>query len=499
MHTFWHHYHCLTSLYFWNPLRFSMKRIFSFLVLSCLFLLPNAEAQQGHNIEFEIKNYEYDTVLVAYYYGDRHLIQDTLISKNKKNFRLEGAKALNSGVYLMLTWPDKKFIQFMVNDLDQEFNIYVDAKDLSVVKFKGSEDNDAFFKYLDLIGDMRAKAATFREKLDALPEGDKKREKLEKELDKLDDRVSKEQNKLLQDHPEFITTMLVNANKPIDIPDFEGLDGDVKEKKYRYYKAHYFDNIELANPSSLRTPYFHTKIMDYLEKMTVQVPDSIAESMDYILKEVQPAEDTYRFYLSYFLNDAAKSKIVGYDAIYVHLMDNYYSKGLAPWSEEDNLKKLKQNAERLRPVLIGKKVDDITLYKEDGAEFKLSDVTSKYTVIMFWAPDCGHCKKAMPDAIAFNEKFKDRGVTFLAVCTKTKDKYQSCWDVLEEKNMLGFVNLGDQYGRSRFKSKFNVRTTPKIFILDEQREILMKNIGSKQLEEVMNHIMEQDSNPTTEN
>ena len=42
------------------------------------------------------------------------------------------------------------------------------------------------------------------------------------------------------------------------------------------------------------------------------------------------------------------------DAVYVHIVKNYYAKGLAPWTEEDQLKKIVKNAEKLEPLLIGK-------------------------------------------------------------------------------------------------------------------------------------------------
>jgi len=56
-----------------------------------------------------------------------------------------------------------------------------------------------------------------------------------------------------------------------------------------------------------------------------------------------------------------------------------------------------------------------------------------------------------------------------------------------------FINLGDPFGKSRFKRKFNVRTTPKTFILNKDREILMKNVSAKQLDEIMTYILENES------
>ncbi len=466
-----------------------MRRI----ILSCFcffVLLAFANAQvvkSGHQVDFEINAYENDTLIVAYYYGDRHLVQDTLLAVKPGKFVLKGDEPLNPGVYLMMTKPEGKYSQFLVNENEQFFKIKCKAGELSKLKIKGSNDNKLFYDYMEFLAEMRPRAEFLSNEIKELDSSDPEHILKSRALEKLDKQVLEKQEKIVEENPNTITAMLIKGNKSIDIPDFEGSDDEIQQNKFLYFRDHFFDFVDLGNPAIIRTPFLHQKIERYVEKLTYQHPDSIIHSIDYLLSKLEGG-DGYKFYLSYFLNDAAKSKVVGHDAIYVHLMDNYYSKGKAPWADDENLKKLKKNADRMRPVLIGKTVDDLELFREDGSPFKLSDVSTSYTVIMFWAPDCGHCKKAMPDAIAFNEKFKDKDVSFLAVCTKTRDKYATCWEAIEEKNMQGFLNLGDEFHKSRFKSKLNVRTTPLIFILDKNREILIKGIGAAQLEEVMNQI-----------
>ena len=212
---------------------------------------------------------------------------------------------------------------------------------------------------------------------------------------------------------------------------------------------------------------------------------------------MKPAEETYKFYLSYFLNTYAASKIVGHDAIYVHLIDNYYSKGLADWVKEENLKELIAEANKLRPTLIGKIGQDIKVYRKDKTPIALSEIDTKYLLLYFWAPDCGHCKKATPHVIDFYKKYKDTlglDIEILAVCSKVRDakKIDDCWNAVEEKGMDLWINATDINHESRFKLKYNVQTTPSIFILNQDREIIMKKIGAEYLDEVMQEIIRVD-------
>lgn len=93
--------------------------------------------------------------------------------------------------------------------------------------------------------------------------------------------------------------------------------------------------------------------------------------------------------------------------------------------------------------------------------------------------------------VEFANKFKDRGVKIFAVCTAVSDKGPECWKSAEEKGFsdILFLNTYDPYIQSRYKTLYDVKSTPQIFILDRKHEILMKRIGAEQLPEVMEEVM----------
>ena len=226
-----------------------------------------------------------------------------------------------------------------------------------------------------------------------------------------------------------------------------------------------------------------------MEKLTPVHPDSIIQSIDYLLTRMEPAQETFRYYLSYFYNSIVKKRIIGMDAVTVHLVDEYYSKGKAPWLDEENMLKIQENADFIRPTLIGKKAQNIILYQEDGTPWELYQDSSEYLVMIFWAPECGHCSKAMPKYLEFNEKYKSSGIKMVSICTKTGSKYEDCWKGVKEKNMEGLLNLGDQYLKSKYKTKYDVRQTPKLFILDRNKEIILKDVPAENLEQLMDEVI----------
>ncbi len=462
-----------------------MRLLFAFI----LFAFSSALFGQAYNIDLKIKNYENDTLIVGYYYGDRQLVKDTLFAESKGKFSFKGQEKLDGGMYILLFKPANNILQFLMPEDDQIFSLECDIKDLSFAKVKGSKDNEAFFGYLSYLQTRRAEADPLRAKIKEAEEKETKDDVSKAKLDKLDKEVDAFREKVLRENPNSVTYQLLRSNIEQDLPQFEGTEEEVQMAKYRYYKKHYFDNIDFAYPSLIRTPYFYDRINTYIEKLTPKAPDSIILSIDYLLAKMKGNEDAYKFCLSTLLNKYAKNKFIGMDAIYVHMIDKYYSNGEADWVDEENLIKMKENANNLRPILIGKVFPNITVYKEDKTPLMIHSVESEYTMVIFWAPDCGHCKKSMPSIIEFYETYKDKGLKVVSICSKGGGKLENCWEFIKEKGMEGFINTGDEH--QTYRKYVYVPSTPKIFILNNKKEILIKDVPSEELSNVMDEILKE--------
>jgi len=465
-------------------------KLYQLLLIAFCFSLTSKVAAQ-YDLTFKLDNFDGDTLIIGNYYADKQLVKDTLYSNGKKGvFEYKGSDTIPAGVYFLMPIPRQEYIQFFIRENDANFKLTWNTKDVTDVKVKGSEDNQVFLEYVDYLAEMRPKADVFRQRIAKADSTDAKDEEAEKFLKELDQKVEKMQDEMLALDPDFMTVKFVKANRQIDMPSFDDVPEDQRQyKTYRYYKDHYFDNIDIGDPANLRTPYLHQRIEYYIQKLTPQDPDSISASVDYILGSMEErAPESFRYYLSYFLNEYAKMKIVGMDAVYVHLVDNYYAKGKADWVDEETLTKIVNQAEELRPSLIGKTFPNVKTYKMDGSPIELNDIESPYTVVVFWAYDCGHCTKAMPDIVSFYDEWESKGVTLMTICTKGgEDKTEKCKEAIPKKNMDKFLNTFDPY--QRYRKLIQIKSTPKIFILDSEKKILIKDIPAKELKNIMPDII----------
>jgi thiol-disulfide isomerase/thioredoxin len=469
---------------------FPLKLVFSYLSLLAFFLFSvnDTIAQNAVEINIKVKNYENDTLIIGNYFGERQVVFDTLYAKKPGVFDLKKQEPLQPGMYMALIKPQNTFIQFMANLNESKFSFEFDAEDLEDVKFKNSKDNNLFYSYVRFIKDLRLNSERIKEQKKMAEQSGEDVSSLDEELKKFDKQVVDFQKDIINNHRGTLTALLLAANKEVEIPEFTvGDEAVLRQKRYEYFKEHYFDNIDMTHPAFLRMPYGFNKLDTYLNKVLVQIPDSVNAGLDLIFQKLEPNEEAFRYYLSYYLNHYSKSKIVGIDGIVVHLIDKYYAKGKAPWVSEENMEKILKSANDLRPLLIGKICPNFTTYTEDGKAVELHKIDSDYTILLFWANDCGHCKKAMPHYVEYMEKNKDKDITFMTVCSKAQDKVKTCWEGVKEKKMEGFINTADEY--ARWRRLMAVDSTPKMFVMDRDKKILIKDLPAERFAEIMEDVM----------
>jgi thiol-disulfide isomerase/thioredoxin len=464
-----------------------MKNIILFFLFLAITISAIAN-NGGYSIKIKLNGYKEKELLLAYYFGDKQYVKDTVAINPQGYFVFEGKEKLPGGVYMVVMQPNSTYFQLVVSDQEQHFTVIANAEEpVKDIKIEGSPDNKLLYEYLKYLGDKRPLADTMRAQLERLKDNPKEVERISRELEKLNDEVQVYQKSLIAKYPKTLTVAIIKANLLLDFPTYSGTPQVQDSLKWRYSLQHFFDNIDMTDPRMLRTPFLFERIDYYIEKLNIQHPDSLSRAVDFILEKVRPTEETFKYYLIHFLNFYAKSNIVGMDAVYVHLVDKYYATGKAPWTDSTQLKNIVENANELRPTLIGKTAPNIQLEGRDGKKFNVQDVQSEYTVLYFWAYDCGFCKKSTPVIKEFYDKYKDKGVKLIAVCRKFGKDVPECWKYVDENGVQDWIHAVDPYN---FAKVYYIKSTPQIFILNKNKEILSKRLAPEQLNEVMDRIIE---------
>jgi thiol-disulfide isomerase/thioredoxin len=485
-----------------------MKKI---LLFGALFLLlPFIASSKGYNIKVKIKNVKNDTIYLAHYYSKSIYPDDTLVLDKNGEGVFKGDKSLPGGLYIIYL-PNKQYFDFLI-DNNQTFAITNDTSDfLKNMVIVGDVQNQKFLEYQRNLQSKREEREKLdKEKADSLTKPERK-EKIEQRIKELTKEVVDYQKRVIKENPGTFLSVFLNALLDIEVPDPPVKeDGTIDSAfQYYYYRNHYLDNFDLADARLLRTPLYENKLMQYLNQIIPQVPDTIIKEIDVVLNKTRNDSDLYRFNLVKIFNHFAKSQIMGYDAIYIHLAENYYLKDNVNWADSTFLEKLREHVIENKPTLIGNITPDIELIvlpdehfvaaKEDstiknflhaGQKIMLHQIEADYVILAFWEKDCGHCRKTIPELHKlYLDELRDKKVVVIAYHTLFGEEGKVKWvDFVNEHQIYGWVNAWNPYSY-KVKELYNVKSTPMIFVLDKDKRIVAKRIGPPQAVEIIDELI----------
>lgn len=473
-------------------------RIFCLLIV---FSLNQSVFSQGYDIKIRIKNLKDTSVLLGHYVNKSMYPDDTARLDYNGYGVFKGKKKLAGGMYVVYL-PSTKFFQILIDE-DQQFSIESDTSDfVNTVKIKSSDDNIVFYEFQKYMYALSEEASAIQQKI-TLSENEPEIEELKTMLKKLgDDRITHIKN-IIQKHPTLFVSTFLKATLDIEVSEPPMLANGKKDSiwQYYYFRDHYFDNFNFADPRLLRTPLIEDKVMDYMTKVIPQIPDSIILYADAIINKSKADSNVFRFMLITLFNHFAKSNIMGMDAVYIHLAEKYYITD-SWWSDKKFIEDLKERIQKAKPLLIGQKAPDMELmlvpdnhflaaendttlkrFPHVGSKIQLHNIDARYIVLVFWEAECGHCKTVIPQLHGiYQSSLKNNNIKVLSVSTLFGEEGKIKWvDFVNNKKLYNWMNAWNPYSY-QFKIQYDIVTTPQIFILDKDKKIIAKRISPEQIE-----------------
>jgi hypothetical protein len=483
-----------------------MKRLLkSLLIFLIIFTLPFQLIADGYTIKIKINGLAGKQVILGHYLSKTMYPDDTLSLDSKGIGTFRGNRKLPEGMYLVYL-PNANYFDVTIG-ADQEFSIESDTVDfLNTLKFEGSEENRVFLDFQRFFSDLRKQADSITTLLKTTTDQAIK-DKLTADLQRANEKRIERIETIKQEHHDLFVSVFLKATLDIQVPDPPRDErGAVTDSnwQYYYYRNHYFDNFDYTDPRLLRTPFYEDKIMTYLNKVLPQIPDTLIAHVDNFIDKSKADSNLFRYMLITLFNYYGKSNIMGMDAVQVHIADKYYIKE-SWWSDSKFLSELRERTEKAKPLLLGAIAPDVELmiipaehfrtaasdtalkkYPHVGTKEYLRKIPSRFLVLLFWEADCGHCKVVVPELYEiYKRSLKGMNVEVLAVSTLFGEDGKIKWvDFVNQHGLYDWLNAWNTYSYD-FKLKYDVLTTPQIYLLDENKKIIAKKISPEQLEEII--------------
>lgn len=408
-----------------------------------------------------------ETFYLGFRQGEKHFQIDTVRTGANSFLQIKKDKNLPVGNYLLYS-AEGVLLDFILGE-DQKMRFeFVDQDNKHFEVFDNTE-NEVYFGFQKFIVDKK-------KEVEKVATNEHNRQIAKQALMQA---VDAKQQDLLQKYPDLYFSKMLRAQLPKAMRDT-----DNEDELYFHYVNDYWNKYDFSTPFYIRTSFFEKDLDFLIDEILYPRPDFHVMRMEALLDSVSNPE-LKQYLVRYLYNKYSSTKVMGLDSVFVHVAEKYVlQKNVLAVSDEfkENLRK---RVELLKPNLIGKPAPNLeNLRSYDGEPLNLYDVEGKYTVLVFWNSNCGHCRDELPKLKEVEKKlwqlYQAKIVAFY-----TQEDVEEWKEFIEDEELFNWVQVYDPANSSNFRNLYNVFKTPVVYILDASKTIVAKNIPIEQIEKFL--------------
>ena len=478
-------------------------KIQSLLVLFFVFTTNSsllAQAQKtipASQIEFQSSEYANKMYYLASHYGKYQTLLDSVKGTNEGKLLFKKNQKYVEGIYMLVTTDKKIELEFMM-DSDQKFAIQITnptEKTAAVTNSALNQDFNtfnAFFKTkMEGIKTLEKTLADKKTKQDSAV--------VIQDLKKIQSEINNYKNDYIQSNPSNTLALLFRMSQPIDNflskPTEEKLA--TKTDSIAYLKKHFFDGIDFKDSRLLRNPFLENRITAYFNTFVPVTPEAVTTEITQILNQTDlPNGEVFKYLSLHFVDLYSEPKIMGMDRVFINIYNTYFKNKEYAWLQLKQKEFFKFKVASIKDNLVGDKGRNLFMLTQDQKRIDLYDIKAKYTVLAFWDPTCGHCATEIPKMHQLYETdWKQKGVVVFAINNNTNEMVK--WkEFIEKEKLFNWINVypapvvTGNYTKEDvdFQTLYNVRQTPVIYLLDQDKKIIAKKVGPENYTKIIEQL-----------
>lgn len=443
---------------------------------------PSATDYDSTRIEAYLEGIPAGTAKLVGMWGDQNYIADSALVDANGHFVIRRKNLLPSGLYTFLL-PGMKNLSILV-DKDQRMVIRANAADfVGTLQAEGSINTTLFyetFRYqikqepeinrlTNVMNSVRPNSVEFQQAKD-------------QQLALLEERKQYLEG-IYKQYPDAFFTKFKIAGQNPDFKEFKKPNGDTDTiRQLVYFRERFWDGVDFNDDRLLNTPVITNKLKRYIKDLTPQHPDSLIKVSDELIRRVLHNRQYFKYFTNWIAlqHENTKTKVMDGEAVYVHIIKNFFKPELAWWDTPENLAGLQKHVWEMEASLMGRKGPDVVAMDVNGQLKSIYEMTAPIIVIFMFSPDCEHCQKEAAEIQMLYEKWKSKGVDFYGIAVSTNDAE---WKKFVKEKGFTFTNVYDPTNRAIY-AKYFVDITPELYVLNKDRIIVAKNLHANQLETI---------------
>ncbi len=440
------------------------------------------EQAEPPNIVLDISGLQAGQAVLVGTYGDQQYSADTTrVSGSRIVFNRD--QPYEQGFFFV--WlPNEKPVQFLLT-ADQAFTLKADVKDIvGTMEVEGSLENELLYHNLKFEADYQPRYSALTRELNALGPESPNYEQLKARQEALSASREAHLDSIFSKYPNAFFTSYKRAGQNPIIKDVRLPDGTLDEDKQVYlYRKEFWEGVDFQDARLMNTPVIGNKITRYMKEITPQNADSLIKYADFLLTQVEEDSEFYKFITNWIpINyEPGKVPIMDAEALFVHMVQNYFTYDKAFWADSLEVQAIQQRASEMAASRMGQKGPDVVSKNPQGEVRSIYEIEAPYVVIFMYNPTCDHCIEQTPKLVQFYQEWKQKGVEVFAIAIDTEPEV---WKKFVRDYQMDFINVFDPTNRSIY-GKYYVDVTPEIYVLNPDRIIIGKNLNVDQISTII--------------
>jgi thiol-disulfide isomerase/thioredoxin len=449
-----------------------------------IFLAPSANfsAQSTPKMVFNLKGLQPGVAKLVGMYGDQNYLADSVIFTTPNQFTYTRKDTLPAGFYTWLLPGTKNFSILL--DSDQEFTLTADLADMATsAVFEGSVCNQLFYESTRIQIDVEVRNRLVSDSLRKVaPSSPAYQDLMNKQNALMAERKTRNEA-LYKANPESFFTKFKIAGQNPDPRELKKADGSIDTLgRLIDYRKRFWEGVDFTDERLLRTPVIGNKLKRYIKELTPQHPDSIIAVSDPLIRSVMQYKPYFQFFVNWIglAHENTKTNVMDGEAVYVHIIKQFITRELATWTDPKDIDALQKKASEMEASLMGRKGPDVVAPDLSGQMRSIYEKKAQLVVVFMFSPDCEHCKEQAPQIEKIYRDWAGKGVDFYGIAVNTTDAE---WRKFLGEQKFSFTNVFDPTNRAIY-GKYYVDITPELYVLDQNRTIVAKNLQANQLESI---------------
>ena len=243
----------------------------------------------------------------------------------------------------------------------------------------------------------------------------------------------------------------------------------------------YFAPCDLTRASVLNHYALEDKVLSYLDSYSEKSATGAEKGIDVIMGAMNDFPKVRSYVYNLLLKNFINFKT---ETLARYLIDKH-ADGCDLDLTFEELKRLNE----MRSLMIGGTLPNVNLLDVSDRPHDLGRYASnhKYTIVYIWISWCAKCKKQSPEITSLYDEYRKKGLGVYAI---SLDEKKEEWVMAMGKLNASYPNVSEQVAikNSSVALRYGLSTTPKIFIIDAESRIVMKDVYGDALQEQISNL-----------